>query len=43
MIRDNYYIDDKRQIRLDKVLLGYEIGQDDSINEEEIKVRLRRH
>lgn len=36
-----YYIDDEKRIRLDRVLLGFDVIKDD-INEDEIKVRQRR-
>eukprot|EP00347_Sterkiella_histriomuscorum_P011112 403373711 len=40
---EDFYIDTKRQIRLDKVLLGFEIDPfNDSITEQEIEVRQRR-
>ena len=40
---EEYYIDKDRRIRLDKVLLGFEIDpENDSITQEELKVRLKR-
>ncbi len=38
-----FYIDEEKKIRLDKVLLGFEIDpMNDSITGEELKVRERR-
>jgi hypothetical protein len=43
MIRDNYYIDNDRKIRLDKLLLGFEIdAMNDSITEQEMALRAKR-
>ena len=40
---EEYYIDKDRRIRLDKVLLGFEIDpENDSITQDELKVRLKR-
>ena len=42
-IRDKYYIDPERKIRLDKILLGYELKPlNDSITEQEMEIREKR-
>jgi hypothetical protein len=43
MIRDDYYLDDARKVRLDKVLLGFEIDPlNNSLTIEEKQVRANR-